>query len=69
MDGSELKIFIHMFKFRLQALLTPLPLIPFTTEEITVCAVEAARDANKTPRNQPSCFLFHLLCCFSNSIN
>ena len=31
----------------------PLPLIPFTTEEITDCTNEAANSANKAPRNPP----------------
>ena len=35
------------------ALLYPLPLMPFTTEEITGCANEAAKSANKAPRNPP----------------
>ena len=42
--------------YPLSALLPPLPLIPFTTEEITGCTNEAAKGANKTPRNPPSCF-------------
>ena len=40
----------------LPALLTLLPLIPFTTEEITGCNNEAAKGANKSPRYPPSCF-------------
>ena len=47
--------------YPLPALLTPLPHIPFTTEEITSCTNEAAIGANRTPRNPPSSFLFHLL--------
>ena len=43
------------------AFLTPLPFILFTTEEITGCTNEAAEDANKTSRNQPSFFYFILL--------
>ena len=31
-------------------------LIHFTTEEITSCTNEAAKGANKTPINPPSCF-------------
>ena len=42
--------------YPLFALLTPLPRIPFTTEEITGCTNEAAKGANKAPRNPPSCF-------------
>ena len=42
--------------YPLPALLTPLPLIPFTTEEITGCTNEAAKGANKAPRNLPFCF-------------
>ena len=40
----------------LPAVLIPLPLIPFSTEEITGCTNEAAKSANKTPRNPLSCF-------------
>ena len=43
-----------------------LPLIPFTTEEITGCANEAAKGANKAPRNLP---LFFLISCFTVSVN
>ena len=38
-------------------LLTPLPLIPFITEKITGCTNEAAKGANKAPRNPPSFFI------------
>ena len=48
--------------YRLPALLTPLPLIPFTTEEITGCTIEAPKGANKAPRNPPSCFF---ISCFT----
>ena len=47
------------------ALLTPLPVIPFTTEEMTGCTNEAAKGANKTPRNRPSCFF---ISCFTVSV-
>ena len=48
------------------ALLTPLPLVPFTTEEITGCTNEAAKGANKAERNPPpyffiSCFTFSVI--------
>ena len=43
-----------LFIYPLPALLTPLPLIPFTTEEITGCTNEAAKSANKAPRNPSS---------------
>ena len=33
--------------YPLPALLIPLPLMPFTTEEIAGCTNEAAKDANK----------------------
>ena len=36
--------------------LTPLPLICFTNEEITSCTIEAAKSANKVPRDPASCF-------------
>ena len=45
----------------LRVFLTPLPLIPFTIEEISPCTNEAAKGANKAPRNPPSSFLFHYL--------
>ena len=51
--------------YPLLALLTPLPLIPFTTEEITNCNNEVAKDANKVPRNPPSCFF---ISCFTVSV-
>ena len=44
--------------YLLPALLAPLPLIPFTTEEITGCTNEAAKGDNKAPRNL-LVFLFH----------
>ena len=48
--------------YLLPALLTPLPIIPFTTEEVTSCTNEEAKVGNKAPRNPPSCFfLFHVL--------
>ena len=49
----ELKFFIHISS---AALLTPLPLIPFTIDEISGCTNEAAKSATKAPRNPPSCF-------------
>ena len=42
--------------YPLPALLTPLPLIPFTIEEITGWTNEATKGANKATRNSPSCF-------------
>ena len=53
--------------YPLAALLTPLSLslIPFITEEITGCTKEAAKGANKPPRNPPSCFF---ISCFSVSV-
>ena len=45
----------------LPALLNPLRLIPFTTEEIIGCTNEAAKGTKKAPRNPPSCFLFCFL--------
>ena len=50
-----------LLMYPLPALLTPVPLIPFTTEEITGCTNEAAKGANKAPGNPPSCFFFHFL--------
>ena len=46
--------------YALPALLTPLALIPFTTEEITGCTNEAATSATKAPKNPPS--YFFILC-------
>ena len=45
-----------LFIYPPPVLLTPLPVIPFTIEEITGYTKEAAKDANKAPRNPPSCF-------------
>ena len=50
MEQNEKLLSIYPFP----ALLTPLPLIPFTIEEITGCTNEAAKGANKAPRNSPS---------------
>ena len=52
--------------YPLPALLTPLPLIPLTTEEIVDCTIEAAKGAKKAPRNRPSCFLTS---CFTASVS
>ena len=40
----------------------PLPLIYFTTDEITGCTIEAAKGANKAPRNPPPWFF---IACFT----
>ena len=48
----------------LSAPLTPLPLIPFTTEEITGFTNEAVKGANRVPRSSSSCF-FSLFFTFS----
>ena len=40
--------------YPLLAVLTPLPLITFTTEEIASCTNEVHIGANKAPRNAPS---------------
>ena len=50
--------------YPLPALLTPLPLIPLTTEEITGCANEAANGANKAGLNPTSCLF---ISCFAVS--
>ena len=55
--------------YPLPALLTPLPLISFTTEEITGCTNEAAEAANKAGRNPPSCLFYFMFYCFSNTMN
>ena len=49
--------------YPLLALLIPPPLIPFTTE-ITGCTNEAAKGANKAPRNLPPFFIS----CFAISV-
>ena len=36
--------------------MTPLPIIPFTTEDITGCTTETANGANKAARNPLSYF-------------
>ena len=51
--------------YPLPALLAPLPLIPFTTEEITGCTNEVANSANKAGRNPLSCFF---ISCFTVSV-
>ena len=40
--------------------MTPPPVIPFTTEEITGCTTEAPKSFNKASRKPPSC-LFYLM--------
>ena len=57
------KTFLSIYP--LPTLLTPLPLIPFTTEEITGCSNEAVKYANKAGRNLPSCFF---ISCFTVSV-
>ena len=49
----------------LPALLTPLPLIPFTIEEITSCTSESTNGASKAPGNLPYCFF---ISCFIVSV-
>ena len=40
----------------------PLPLLPFTTDEITGCSIEVPTIANKAPRIPPSfVFLIYVL--------
>ena len=51
--------------YPLPALLTPLPLIPFTTEEITGCTHEVTKGANKARRNQHHWFF---ISCFTVSV-
>ena len=47
-----------LFIYLLPALLTPLPHIPFTIEEIPGCTNEAAKGAHKAGRNPPSWFFY-----------
>ena len=51
--------------YPLPALLTSLPLISFTTEEITGCTNEAAKGDNKAGKNPPSCIF---MSCFTVSV-
>ena len=51
--------------YPLPALLTPLPRIPFATEEITGCTIYAVKGANEVARNPPSCFF---ISCFTVSV-
>ena len=52
------------------ALLTPLTLVPFHTEEITGCTNEADKGANKAERNPSSClFASHLAVLVIPSVN
>ena len=53
----------------LPALLTSLPLILFTTEEITGCTNEVSKGVNKARRNPLYCFFSFMFYCFSNTIN
>ena len=47
----------------------PLPVIPFTTEEITGCTKEAAKGTNTAPRNLPFCLFYFMLYCCNNTVN
>ena len=50
--------------YLLPALLIPLPIMLFTTQEITGGTTDAAKAANKGQRNPPSCFFL----CFAVSV-
>ena len=50
----KLKVLLSIYY--LPALLFRLLLTPFTTEEMTGCTNEAAKDTNKAGRSAPSCF-------------
>ena len=52
--------------YPLSALLTLLPLIRFTTEEISGCTNEATKGTNKAPRNLSFC---SFISCFTVSVN
>ena len=45
--------------------MNPLPVIYFTTEEMTGYTTEATKDANKAARNPRSCFS---ISCFTASV-
>ena len=51
--------------YPLPALLTPLLLIPFTTEGMTGCTIEVSKGANKARRNLPFCYF---ISCFTVSV-
>ena len=56
---EQIEKILIMYPF--PALLSPLSLISFTTEEITGYANQAAKVANRVTTNPPFCsFLFHL---------
>ena len=57
---------LSMYHF--PTLLTPLPFVRCTTEEITDCTNEAAKGAGKALRNLRSCFFYFMFYCFSNFI-
>ena len=42
--------------------LTPFPLIPFTTDNMTACTTKAAEGAKKAPRS-PASSCFFISCC------
>ena len=46
-----------LLQYPLSALMTPIPVIPFTTKEITGCTTETAKSADKSAIN-PNCFFF-----------
>ena len=54
-----------VFIYPLPAFLTPLLLIPFTTEEITGCTNEASTGVDKIPKKLPSCCF---ISCFTVSV-
>ena len=54
-----------LFIYFLPALLTPVQLIPFTTEKINIYTIEVAEGANKASSNLPSCFF---ISCFIVSV-
>ena len=43
----------------LPILLTAIPLIPFTTEEVTGCTTKTAKGVNKEPKNLLACFFLY----------
>ena len=68
MEQTQHVLFIYSHPaFLTPHILIP-PLIPFTTEEITGCPIDPAKDANQAPINLPIHFYF-MFYYFSNSIN
>ena len=62
------RIWKILFIYPFPALLTPLPILFFNTEENNGCAIEGDKGVNKDKRTA-LLFLYPMFYCFSNSIN